>query len=83
VLVNLVVLSLLIYHVLNRGNIPLFFAVPYALFVIFLATRARRLRSRVAELADLAAYRIGLLAVSARQKSGETPSPRVIPSATA
>ena len=60
VLVNLIVLSLLIYHVLNTRHLPLFFIVPYVLVHVFLATRAQRLRSRVAELIDLAAYRIGL-----------------------
>ncbi len=35
-------------------------------FVVFLATRARALKSRVAELVDLAAYRAGLQRVVRR-----------------
>ncbi len=76
VLVNLIILSLLIYHVLNTRHVPLLFAVPYGLFMIFLATRAQRLRSRVAELIDLAAYRIGLtLVTTKREKEKRTSSP--------
>jgi glycosyltransferase involved in cell wall biosynthesis len=69
VVVNLIVLSLLIYQVLHTGRLPLFFAMPYLLFAIFLTTRAQRLRSRVAELVDLAAYRTGLTLVNARKGS--------------
>jgi len=36
-------------------------------FVLFLASRARALKSRVAELVDLAAYRAGLQRVLRRQ----------------
>jgi O-antigen biosynthesis protein len=72
VVMNLVVLSLLIYHVLHTGHLPLFFAVPYMLFAIFLTTRAQRLRSRVAELVNLAAYRTGLTLVNARKRSEES-----------
>jgi GT2 family glycosyltransferase len=58
VIVNLIVVSLLVYHFLNTGHVYLPFAVPYGAFVVFLAFRAQRLRSRVAELVDLAAGRL-------------------------
>jgi len=53
VIVNLIVLSLFIYHFLNTGHIQLLFAVPYALFALFLFLRARRLKTRGRELVDL------------------------------
>src|SRR6266404_6024381 len=60
VIVNLIVLTLLIYHFLNTGHVQLFFAVPYAIFALFLFLRARRLKTRVRELVDFAAYRINM-----------------------
>ena len=60
VAMNLIVLSLLVYQSLNTGLIHLAFAIPYLLFVLFLTLRARRLRARVGELVDLAAYRLNL-----------------------
>jgi hypothetical protein len=60
VILNLIVLSLLVYRQLNISHIDLWFIIPYALFLVFLATRARLLKSRVAELVDLAAQRAGL-----------------------
>ena len=60
VIINLVMLSILIYRQLNRSHIDLWSVIPYVLFVIFLAHRARRLKLRVAELVDVAAHRIGL-----------------------
>lgn len=60
VIINLVILTLLIYHQLNAGSTDLWIFVPYLLFLLFLATRARKLKSRVAELVDLAALRAGL-----------------------
>src|SRR5207253_5794325 len=56
VIFNLVALSLLIYRQLNTSYVALWFIVPYLLFAIFLATRARALKRRVAELVDVAAY---------------------------
>ncbi|HWX15996.1 MAG TPA: glycosyltransferase, partial [Chthoniobacterales bacterium] len=50
VIFNLIVLSLLIYRQLNTSHVDLWFIVPYLLFVVFLATRARALKRRVAEL---------------------------------
>jgi len=60
VIFNLVALSLLIYRQLNTSHVDLWFIIPYSLFLVFLATRARALKSRVAELVDLAAHRAGL-----------------------
>ena len=60
VTVNLIILSLLIYHSLNTGLVHLVFAIPYLVFVVFLALRARRLRARVGELVDLAAHRLNM-----------------------
>lgn len=60
VIFNLIALALLVYRQLNISHVDLWFIIPYLLFVIFLATRARALKSRVAELVDLAAQRAGL-----------------------
>jgi hypothetical protein len=66
VIFNLVALSLLIYRQLNTSHVDLWFIVPYLLFAIFLAIRARALKRRVAELVDVAAYRAGLQRVLRR-----------------
>jgi len=60
VIVNLIVLTLFVYHFLKTGHVQLFFAIPYALFALFLFLRARRLKTRVRELVDFAAYRINM-----------------------
>src|SRR5207248_11265074 len=60
VIVNLIVLTLLIYHFLKTGHVQFLFALPYALFALFLFLRARRLKARVRELVDFAAYRINM-----------------------
>jgi O-antigen biosynthesis protein len=60
VITNLVALALIIYHYLITGRIELWVLLPYVAFVAVLAWRARQLKRRVAELVDLAAYRIGL-----------------------
>jgi hypothetical protein len=60
VIINLVILALLIYHQLNTGTSQLWVFALYVAFVVFLAGRARLLKARVAELVDLAAYRVGL-----------------------
>jgi len=60
VIVNLIVLTLLIYHFLNTGHVQFLFALPYGLFALFLFLRARRLKARVRELVDFAAYRINM-----------------------
>ncbi len=61
---NLAVLALLIYHQLSTGSWDVLVLVLYLAFVGFLALRARKLKQRVAELVDLAAYRIGLQRIS-------------------
>ena len=74
VILNLVVLALLVYRQLNISHVDLWFIIPYLLFVIFLATRARALKSRVAELVDLAARRAGLERIVRRDKKAKLES---------
>jgi len=78
VIFNLIVLALLVYRQLNISHVDLWFIIPYLLFVIFLATRARALKSRVAELVDLAAQRAGLERIMRpNKKSKLKPAPTV------
>jgi GT2 family glycosyltransferase len=81
VIINLIILSLLIYHQLNLSHVDLRFVIPYAFFVVFLATRARALKRRVAELVDVAAYRAGLQRIMQRSRTAtrEPVSPINIP----
>jgi GT2 family glycosyltransferase len=81
VILNLIALSVLIYRQLNVSHIDLWFTVPYFFFLVFLATRARLLKSRVAELVDLAAQRAGLQRVPRRGKiaAGELPNRVQVP----
>ena len=72
IIFNLIALSLLIYRQLNISHVDLWVLVPYVLFLVFLWTRARLLKSRVAELVDLAAYRAGLQRVMRRGKIAGT-----------
>jgi GT2 family glycosyltransferase len=60
VIINLVIAALLIYHQLNTGTSQLWVFALYVAFLLFLGGRARLLKARVAELVDLAAYRIGV-----------------------
>jgi hypothetical protein len=76
VVVNLVLLSIVIYRQLNAPHLDLWSIVLYALFVIFLATRARALKRRVGELVDLAAYRGGMERIIRR---GKKPAPAAEP----
>jgi GT2 family glycosyltransferase len=69
IVVNLVVLSLVIYHFLNSGHVSHFFVLLYSLFLLFLATRARRLRLRVSEVVDLAADRAGMKRILSRGRN--------------
>ncbi len=71
VIINLMVLTLLIYHQLNTGSWDLWTMLAYLLFIGFLAFRAHRLKRRVAELVDLAAYRIGLRRITRSAASKE------------
>ena len=78
VIFNLVALSLLIYRQLTISDVDLWSIVPYSLFLLFLATRARALKSRVAELVDLAAHRAGLQRVLRRRPADASePAPQV------
>ncbi|MDQ3120552.1 MAG: glycosyltransferase [Verrucomicrobiota bacterium] len=72
VIINLIVLTLLIYHLLNTAHAQLWAFVPYLCFVLFLVLRARKLRRRVAELVDVAAQRCGLQRIA---RSGAVASP--------
>jgi glycosyltransferase involved in cell wall biosynthesis len=74
VILNLVALALLVYRQLNISHVDLWFIVPYLLFVIFLVTRAHALKSRVAELVDLAARRAGLKRIVRRDEKAEPKS---------
>jgi len=78
IIFNLIALSLLIYRQLNISHVDLWVLVPYVLFLVFLWTRARLLKSRVAELVDLAAHRAGLHRVMRRGKvAGSESTPQV------
>ena len=68
VILNLIAASLLIYRQLNVSHVELWSIAAYVLFLLFLWTRARALKSRVAELVDAAALRAGLQRVTRRQK---------------
>jgi GT2 family glycosyltransferase len=68
IVLNLMVISLLIYHQVNASHFDLWSIGFYLAFLGFLATRARALKSRVAELVDLAAFRAGLQSVSRKGK---------------
>jgi glycosyltransferase involved in cell wall biosynthesis len=67
VIINLILLSILIYRQLNSSHVDLWSIIPYSLFAIFLAFRARALKARVAELIDAAAYRAGLQRITKRK----------------
>jgi hypothetical protein len=73
VIINLVVLTLLMYHQLNTSSWDFWSIGVYVIFFILVAFRARRLKRRVAELVDLAAYRIGLQSIPNRRGKSEAP----------
>src|SRR5206468_12660625 len=66
VIFSLLALSVVIYRQLHASHLDLWSVISYSLFLVFLATRARALKSRVAELVDLAAHRAGLLRITRR-----------------
>ncbi|HEX4653742.1 MAG TPA: glycosyltransferase [Candidatus Udaeobacter sp.] len=68
VIFSLIALSLLIYRQLNASHVDLWSIGAYLLFLLFLWTRARALKSRVAELVDVAALRANLQRVARKQK---------------
>jgi hypothetical protein len=79
VIANLIALSVLIYRQLNGAQLDWAFFVPYSIFLLFLANRARALKLRVGELVDLAAHRAGLQRIKGKTKPApvETPPPPV------
>jgi hypothetical protein len=68
IIFNLIAISLLIYHQVSVSRVDFWPIVFYGAFLGFLGTRARALKSRVAELVDLAAFRAGLQRVSRKGK---------------
>jgi len=68
VIFNLIALAVLVYRQLNVSHVDVWFVMAYALFITFLAARARALKSRVAELVDVAALRSGLQRVLRKGK---------------
>jgi len=62
----------LIYRQLNVSHIDLWSIGAYLLFLFFLWTRSRALKSRVAELVDLAAHRAGLQRVTRKARIAPT-----------
>src|SRR3989440_637041 len=74
ILINLVTLCLLSYHQLHAGHLDIWMLALYGCFLLFLVNRARRLKFRVAEIVDLAAYRAGLQRIArpaARAKAAD------------
>ena len=85
IIFNLIAISLLIYRQLNVSHLELWSIIAYVLFLVFLATRARALKSRVAELVELAALRAGLQRVARKGKMvapAASPEPEVAVNAT-
>ena len=77
ILMNLVIVSLLGYHALQTGHVHYWLIGLYVGFVVFLAERARRLKSRVAEIVDLAAWRAGLQRIRRTTARAEVAAPKV------
>jgi len=78
IILNLIAVSLLIYRQLNISHVELWSIVPYGVFLLFLWTRARALKSRVAELVDVAAHRARLQRVMRKGKiAARTAEPEV------
>jgi len=69
IIFNLIAMSLLIYHEVNISRVDLWPIALYGAALGFLATRARALKSRVAELVDLAAFQGGLQRVLRKGKA--------------
>jgi hypothetical protein len=66
VIFSLLALSIVIYRQLRASHLDLWSVIPFLLFLVFLASRARALKARVAELVDLAGHRAGLQRVTRR-----------------
>jgi hypothetical protein len=67
VIINLLIIAMILYRDLNGGSVDWRILIPYGLFLLFLITRARRLKRRVAEIVDVAAFRLGLQRISKRK----------------
>ena len=67
VIINLLILAFIVYRALSGSGPGLLVLVPYGLFLLFLITRARRLKRRVAEIVDAAAFRLGLQRITKRK----------------
>ena len=81
VIINLLILALLMYHQLSTSSWDQWTLLTYTIFICFLTFRAIRLRRRVAQLVDLAAYRIGLLRMArspAKTTSANTNLPETV-----
>src|SRR5213596_3462993 len=74
IIFNMIATSLLIYHEVNVSHVDLWPIGFYLAFLGFLGTRACLLKSRVAELVDLAAHRAGLHRVTRRGKIARSES---------
>jgi glycosyltransferase involved in cell wall biosynthesis len=59
-IVSLVAAAILVYRQLDGPHLDLWSVILYGAFLVFLFTRARALKKRVAELVDVAALRAGL-----------------------
>jgi len=79
VIINLVVLSLLVYRQLNVGHAEPWLIAVYAGFLLYLGVHARRLKRRVAELVDLAAYRAGLQRIQRRTSAAPATAIKTAP----
>ena len=66
VIFGLLALSIVIYRQLHTSHLDLWSVIPFLLFLVFLGSRARALKARVAELVDLAGHRAGLQRVTRR-----------------
>ena len=67
IIINLLILAMILYRDLNSAGVDLRILIPYALFLLFLGSRARRLKRRVAEIVDVAAFRLGLQRITRKQ----------------
>ena len=67
IIMNLLILAMILYRDLNSAGVDLRILIPYALFLLFLGSRARRLKRRVAEIVDVAAFRLGLQRITRKQ----------------
>jgi hypothetical protein len=60
---------MILYRDLNSSGVDLRILIPYGIFLLFIGTRARRLKRRVAEIVDVAAFRLGLQRITRKQAS--------------